>query len=97
MIEHRVDRCHERTEGQTIPWPERRWRRTVFRSDMKVACAEDNGCKPSHGIRHQRVATCQPYLDFSAASLMGPAKARGQRRRIVRDDEVTATKDVSDV
>src|SRR5215469_5719338 len=96
MVEHRLDDRCQWPEQQMIARSEQRRQRAVFRSRVKIASAENDGGKPSHGARHQRRATCQPYFELAAALLMNAAKARGQGRRVVRDHEIAATEYVDD-
>jgi hypothetical protein len=64
------------------------WRRPVFGRRAEVSGAERNRGEASHIMRFQRIAAGQPNLHGSAGRQMHAGQARGQRRRVVGDDEV---------
>ena len=64
-----------------------RWR-PVFGRRPKVSGAEHDGGEPSHVTGAQRIASCEPHFHGATGRQMYAGQARGQRRRVVGDDDV---------
>jgi hypothetical protein len=75
----------ERSECHSIAERER-WRQgAILRPRAPIAGAEDDR-RELEIARRQRRAASKPCFDRSAAREMNAAQARGQRRRVIRDD-----------
>ena len=86
MVEQAFDRSNERAELELISRREQRRRRAVLRQHAMIACAENDRDK-SRGITEGQPAG-EPCLDGFVSWVVHALQARGQRRRVVGDDEV---------
>jgi hypothetical protein len=88
IVEEPCDYSAQWAEHQTIAGRHgRRWW-AVLRPQPEVAEAEEHGCKEDNAVDVQRLASCEARFDAAPRWHMPPGEAGGDRRRVVRDDEV---------
>lgn len=72
-----------------------RWR-TLFGALAKVAAAEHHRAEVAHVVGCERVPAGKPHFDRRAARGMEPVQARGQGRRVVRDQQVVRPQQIDE-
>jgi len=87
----------QRAERQAIAGHQQ-WRRCpILGPDVEVALPKHNGRELAHLVARERLPAGQPDFDRSAALQVTSLQARGQRRCIIRDHEITGSKNVHQV
>jgi hypothetical protein len=88
MSQHCEHDRPQRTELQLIAGVQGgRWR-PVFGRRPKVSYAEHDRGEPSYVTGSQRIASCEPHFHGATGRQMHAGQARGQRRRVIGDDDV---------
>jgi hypothetical protein len=81
-------RCAQRPQREHIARREHRRQGAILGGRAVVAFAEDQRGKVPNVFGIERASLCEAHFDIPSTRDMHAAKARGQRRRIVGDDEI---------
>ena len=97
VVEPADDRRAEGPQPEAVARQERGRRRPVLGRGAPVAGPEDDGDEPVHVVSAERGPAGEPDLDLAPGALVGPAQARRDGGRVVRDEEVARAEQLDEL